>query len=109
MPGIDEIGGTPVLVGQPVVGQVEIDPGRLDGDVAGLGLDGLQSHARFPQSGQTGVAELVTGRSLEPGPLSGTPHDYVDPVSSETVTPARALQCHEDPVGRAPAGRSKRR
>ena len=43
--------GPPVLVGQPVDAEVEIDPGRGDRAVSGLGLDGFDSHARFAQTG----------------------------------------------------------
>jgi len=37
--GVDGTHGLVVFVGQPVVGQVQLDPGRLDRDVPGLGLD----------------------------------------------------------------------
>jgi predicted Zn-dependent protease len=36
-----------VFGGEPLVGQVQIDPGRFDRDVPGLGLDRFEGHARF--------------------------------------------------------------
>jgi hypothetical protein len=80
---------------------VQVDPSRLDGHVTGLGLDGFQSHARLSESGETGVTELVASGPLEAGPLTGSPHDHVHPVCRQTFAPARALQGHEDPIGRS--------
>ena len=67
--GIDQLGGTAVLVGEPVVGEMQIDPGRLDRTVTGLGLDRFERHPRFAQSGQTGVAQLMTRRLSQTGPV----------------------------------------
>src|SRR6266542_1564167 len=62
---VDEIGGAAVFAGKPVVGEVQIDAGRLDGAVTGLGLDRFQGHAGLAEPGQAGVAQLVAGAALE--------------------------------------------
>src|ERR1017187_2611710 len=98
MSGVDELGGVAVLVGQPVVGQVQVDPRRLDRDVTGLGLDRLESHPGFSQSGQTGVAELVAGGPFESRSPSGGPHDDIDAVDTQSPSPARALQSARNPI-----------
>jgi hypothetical protein len=46
--GIDQGRGLPVLLSQPVVREVQVDPDGLDRAVTGLGLRGFQGHARFP-------------------------------------------------------------
>ena len=45
----------PVLLGQPVVRQMQVDPRRLDRQMPGLGLHRLQRHPGLAQPGQTGV------------------------------------------------------
>jgi hypothetical protein len=99
--GIDGPDGLVVLVGQPVVGQVQVDPGRLDRDVPGLGLDGFERHARLPQPGEAGVSELVAGGPLESGTLAGAQEDRLHSLGTQSLAPARALQGHEDPIGRS--------
>ena len=59
--GLDGFGGPAVLVVEPVDAEVEIDPGRGDGAVSGLGLDGFDGHARLAQPGEAGVAQFVAG------------------------------------------------
>jgi hypothetical protein len=76
--GCDRLG---VLLGQPVDAEVEVDPGRRDGAVTGLGLDSLDGHPAFPQSGEAGVTELMAGAMDEPGPLPGGAEDLDDPLS----------------------------
>ena len=61
-----------VLPGQPGVAEVQVDPGRLDVAVPGLGLHRLQRHARFTEPGQTGVPQHVAGHPAEPGAAAGT-------------------------------------
>ena len=39
--------------------------------MTGLGLDGLDGHAGFAQSGEAGVAELMAGAVDESSPLPG--------------------------------------
>ena len=61
--------------------EVEIDPGRGDGAVSGLGLDGFDGHARLAQPGEAGVAQFVAGAVAEFGPPPGGADDLVrDPA-----------------------------
>ena len=78
--GVDRLGGPPVLRGQPVITQVQVDAGRLDRGVPGLGLDRLQRHPGFAQLGQAGMPQLMAGRPGQPGPAAGTVEDLVQPV-----------------------------
>ena len=99
MSGVDEFGGMAVLVGQPVVGQMQVDTGRFDGNVAGLGLDRLERHARFSQPGETGMAKLVAG-----GPsarLARAARMITSMPSASDPAAARPFQGHEDPIGRS--------
>ena len=75
--GVDDLGGLAVLGGQPVIGQVQVDPGGLDRGVPGLGLHGFECHAGLPEPGQAGVAQLVAGRVREAGAASGAGEDLV--------------------------------
>ena len=110
MPSVDQFGGIAVLGGQPVIGQVQVDPRRFDRGMAGLGLDRLKGHSRFSQASQTGMAELVTGGTLEARPFFGAAHDPIDAVDTQTPPPSRALQRHEDRVRLEQfGGRSSRR
>ena len=59
--------------------------------VTGLGLDRLEGHARLSQPGETGVAELVAGGPLEPGPLSGVAQHHVDAVGRHHLGPGSGL------------------
>ena len=77
-----------------------IDPGRLDRDVAGLGLDSLEGHARFAQAGSAGMAELMTVGSFQSGSLAGTAHDHVDSLGAQTLTAAGAFQGDKGSIGR---------
>lgn len=44
-----------VLLGQPGVGQVKVDAGRLVGEMAGLSLHSLEGHTHFTQPSQAGM------------------------------------------------------
>ena len=59
---------------------VQIDPRRGDGAVTGLGLDGLDRHAPFPQSGEAGVTQFVAGAVGESGSFPGGAEDLDDPL-----------------------------
>ncbi len=96
--GVDRFRCAPVLARQPVIGQVQVDPGRLDRGVPGLGLDRLQSHPRFAQPGQTGVPQLVAGRVREPGPPACTVEDFIDAISRKRPPAAGTFQRHEQRV-----------
>ena len=48
-------------------GQVQVDPGRFDRGVPGLGLDRFQGHPGLTEPGQTGVAQFVTRRMGQAG------------------------------------------
>ncbi len=93
--GVDDLGGAAVLRGQPVIGQVQVDPGRLDRGVPGLGLDRLQRHPRLPQPGQAGVPQLVAGRMRQPGPGAGAVEDLVDPVRGQRLAPPGPFEHQE--------------
>ena len=80
----------PVLVGQPVRPQVEVDPYRRNGAVSGLGLNSLDGHTRLPQPGEAGVAQLVTGPVVETGPSPCGPHDLVESRNRERMPPINA-------------------
>ncbi len=64
----------------------------------GLGLDGLQGHARFAEPREAGVAELVAGESRQPGPGAGAGDDLVHPGRGQRLTAARSLQHDEHAV-----------
>jgi hypothetical protein len=51
-----------VLRRQPVIGRGQVDAGRLDAGVPGLGLHRLQPIPRLPQPSQARVPQLVTRR-----------------------------------------------
>ena len=68
--------------------------------MSGLGLEGLEGHARFPQSGQAGVAELVTGAMGEPGPLPRRRHDLVEAFRGERHATVGSFQHDEESVAR---------
>ena len=96
---VDQLGCSAVFAGEPVVGEVEVDAGRLDRAVPGLGLHRLQRHACLAQPGQAGVAQLMTGAPLEPGPSTGAGDDLIEPFEAAAVGRVAALQHDEDPVG----------
>ena len=50
---------------------MQVDAGRLDRDVPGLGLDRFECHARFAEPGQTGVAQLMARRPFQSRPVGG--------------------------------------
>jgi hypothetical protein len=72
-----------------------VDPGRLDRPVPGLGLDGLQSHARLPQPSETRVAQLVTRRVRQASPAAGAVEDLIKPVSGQRPTTTAYLEHDE--------------
>ena len=70
MVGVDPCSSAPVLAGEPVVGEVQVDPGRLDRGVPGLGLDRFELHPGLAEAGETGVAELMAGGAVQSGALA---------------------------------------
>src|SRR5450759_3957165 len=68
--GLDGFDGAAVLFGQPVHVEVQVDPRGADRAVAGLGLDRLDGHPRFAESGEAGVTQLVAGAVAETGSLT---------------------------------------
>ena len=98
--GVDQRSGAAVLPGQPAVGQVQVDPGRLDRGVPGLGLHRLQRHPGLPQPGQARVPQLMAGRVLQPGPAAGAGQDLIQPLRRQRQAAPRPLQHHEHPVRR---------
>lgn len=89
-----------VFVGEPVVGEVQVDPGRFDRAVTGLGLDCLQRHPGFAQPSEAGVAQLVAGGVLESGSITGGHDDLIEPFQRQRAAGVRALQHHEHPIRR---------
>src|SRR6266550_9379179 len=78
--GLDDLSGAPVLLGQPSVTEVQVELGRGDGAVPGLGPERLDGHAGLAQAREAGVAQLVTGSVREPRPTPGTADDLVEPL-----------------------------
>ena len=76
---VDRLDRAPVLAGEPVVGQMQVDTGGFDRAVPGLGLDRLQRHPGLAQPGEAGVPQLVAGQMLDPGAPSGAGDDLVQP------------------------------
>ena len=76
---VDRLGSLAVLGGQPVIGEVQVDPGRLDRCMAGLSLDRLQRHPGLPEPGQAGVPQLVAGGVGQTRPVPGALEDLVQP------------------------------
>ncbi len=68
--------------------------------MTGQGLDGFDGHARFFQTGETGVAQLVAGPMDQSGPDSGGAEDLVQPLRREGLTSSRSLQGNEQVVSR---------
>ena len=102
---IDQLRRSAVLAGEPVVGEMQIDARRLDRAVPGLSLHRLQRHARLAQPGQTGVAQLMAGAALQPGPSAGAGDDLIQSLDRERSAASWPFQHDEDPVGVDP-GRS---
>ena len=107
--GVDGLGGLAVLGGQPVIAQVQVDPGGLDRGVPGLGLHRLQAHPGFAQLGQAGMPQLVAGawaspaRRRAPSRISSSP-------SADSGMPRRGpLSTTNTRSVPAPAGRSASR
>ncbi len=96
---VDTSDGAPVLAGEPVVGEMQVDARRLDRHVPGLCLDRFEFHPGLAEPGQAGVAELVARRPLQPGALAGPSQDRVDPVAGQRLPACRSLQRDEHPVG----------
>ena len=93
---VDGFGGAAVLPGQPVVAQVQVDTGGLDGGVPSLGLDGLQCHAGFAQAGQPGVPQLVAGSVRQAGATAGSVEDLIEPRQGERLAASWSFQDAED-------------
>ena len=96
--GVDRFRGPPVLAGEPIISQVQVDPGRLDRRVPGLGLDRLQRHPRFAQPGQTGMPQLMTGRVREPGTAARTVEDFIDAIGRKRPPAAGAFEHHKHSI-----------
>src|SRR5271165_5739466 len=79
---------------------MEIDPGRGDRAVSGLGLDGFDGHACLAQSGEAGVAQLVAGAMRQAGTLSGGPNDLVETGHRERLSATCALEHDEQRLAR---------
>ena len=97
--GIEDLGGLAVLGGEPVIGQMEVDPGGLDRGMAGLGLHRLQRHPGLPQPGQAGVPQLMTGRVRETGAAPGTGQHLVQSLCGQGLSAVGTLEHDEHPVG----------
>ena len=91
--------GLAVLLGQPVDAEVQVDPGRRNRAMSGLGLDGFDGHPGFAQSGEAGVSELMTGAVDESSPRPGGAEDLDDPLARERLPTTRALERDEQPIG----------
>ena len=96
---VDHLRGLAVLGREPVIGQVQVDAGRLDRGVPGLGLHRLQRHPGFPQPGQAGMAQLVAGRVVQAGPPPRGSQDLIGSLGRQRLPAARALEDHKDPAG----------
>ena len=72
-----------------------------------LGLHRFERHPGFPQPGQAGMPQLVTGRAGKPCPRACAVEDFIQPGSRQRQTAARALQHREHPVSGGP-GRALR-
>ena len=103
---VEDLGCRAVLVGQPVVGQVQVDPGGLDRGVPGLGLHRLECHPGLPQPGQTGVPQLVAGRVRQPGATSGTGEHLVQPAHRQRLTAGGPFSTTNTRSALVSAGRS---
>jgi hypothetical protein len=97
--GVEDLRGLPVLGGEPVVGQVQVDPGGLDRGVPGLGLHRLQRHPGLPESGQAGVAQLVAGRMREAAAAPRTGQHLVQSLCGQGLPAVGTLEHHEHSVG----------
>ena len=84
--GVDALRGELLFDGEPVVSEVQVDPGRLDRAVAGLGPDRFERHAGLAQTSEVGVAQLVTGATLEPGAVLGAGDEFVESFQCERPT-----------------------
>jgi len=71
---------------------MQVDDGlRRRSRRASLGLDRLECHARGPQSGEAGVAQLMAGCVFKPPSTSGAGHDLVEAVARERLAAIGAL------------------
>ena len=77
---------------------MKVETRRLDGGVTGLGLHRFQGHARLPQAGQAGVAELVAAGVGQAGAPPGRLQDLVQPRRAERSAPSPALEDKEDAI-----------
>lgn len=103
---VDRLGRSPVLVGQPVVGEMEVDLGGADRPVPGLGLDRFQGHAHFPQAGETGVAQLVTRAVAEPSSSAGVADHWFHALDRQRLTRVGPFNTVNTRSVSAPVGRS---
>jgi len=63
--------------------------------VTGLCLERFEGHAGFAEASETGVAQLVTRRMLEPRTAARTQHDFVEALRRERPTTVGSLQHDE--------------
>jgi hypothetical protein len=96
---VDGLGGLAVLGGEPVIGQVQVDPGGLDRGVPGLGLDRLQCHPSLPESGQTGVPQLMAGPVGDARAAAGAIEHLVQSCWRQRLPAAWSFEHHEQLVG----------
>ena len=96
--GIEGADRLVVLLAEPVVGQVQVDSGRFDVAMPGLGLHRFEGHARLPQSGQAGVPQHVAGQVLDTGTAPGSADDLVNAGRGQRFPAVRSLQDHEHSV-----------
>jgi hypothetical protein len=96
---VDHLSGFAVLGREPVIGQVQVDAGRLDRGVAGLGLHRLQRHPGLPQPGQASVPKLMAGRVVQASSPPRRSQDLIHPLGRQRLPAPRALEDHKDPAG----------
>jgi hypothetical protein len=94
-----------VLRRQPVIGRRQVDAGRLDGGVPGLGLHRLQPHPSLPQPSQARVPQLVTRRMRQPGTATRTVEDLVEPVDRQRLAAVTDLSRHSAKINRLRSAR----
>jgi len=84
-----------VLIGQPVIGQVQIDPGGFQQAVSGLSLHYLQRDPGLPQPVRQVCRSSWQVACSRPGAIE----DRIRALGRQRPAAARALQHHEDPIG----------
>ena len=98
--GFDDLGRSPVLLGQPSVAEVQVELRRGDRTMPGLCLERFDGHACFAQTRETGVAKLMAGPMRQPGAQSECP--------DHSQREREALPREPCPLGRQPRARCRR-